>query len=122
VLDAAECLEVQVQHLPPSEFQVRSPATLVRLRRCSDVEIMEGAEFSVAQIEDHGDALLEMVRQIQGTLLGAEIVAGLKKFGFPKVKFPEANGIDLLDVTDASDPRQWTFEFWNWLSLLCQIA
>jgi hypothetical protein len=83
---------------------------------------MEGAEFSVAQIEDHGDALLEMVRQIQGTLLGAEIVAGLKKFGFPKVKFPEANGIDLLDVTDASDPRQWTFEFWNWLSLLCQIA
>jgi arsenite methyltransferase len=42
----------------------------------SYVTILQDAESTVANIEDHRDALLEMVRQIQGKLLGAEIVAG----------------------------------------------
>jgi hypothetical protein len=37
--------------------------------------------------EDHSDALVEMVRQIQAKLLGAEIMAGLKKIDLPGVDF-----------------------------------
>lgn len=56
----------------------------------SYVEILQDAEFTVAHVEDHGDALLEMVRQIQGKLLGAEIVAGLKKFAVSNLNFSDA--------------------------------
>jgi arsenite methyltransferase len=56
----------------------------------SYVEILQRAKFAVAQIEDHSHALTEMVRQIQGKLLGAEIVAGLKKFEFPDVNLSDA--------------------------------
>jgi ubiquinone/menaquinone biosynthesis C-methylase UbiE len=56
----------------------------------SYVDILQRAQFTVAQIEDHNQALTEMVREIQGKLLGAEIVAGLKKFEFPNVNFSDA--------------------------------
>lgn len=49
--------------------------------------IFEEAGFEVQCVEDHGDALLEMVRQIQGRLLGAEVLAGLKKIDLAGVDF-----------------------------------
>jgi ubiquinone/menaquinone biosynthesis C-methylase UbiE len=52
--------------------------------------IFEETGFEVRHIEDHGDALVEMVRQIQAKLLGAEIVAGLKKMSLPSVDFTTA--------------------------------
>jgi ubiquinone/menaquinone biosynthesis C-methylase UbiE len=54
------------------------------------VAILQKAGFQVMCTEDHGDALVEMVRQIQAKLLGAEIMAGLKKIDLPGVDF--ANG------------------------------
>ena len=51
------------------------------------VAILEQAGFEVQRTEDHSDALVEMVRQIQGKLLGAEIMAGLKKIELPGVDF-----------------------------------
>jgi ubiquinone/menaquinone biosynthesis C-methylase UbiE len=56
----------------------------------SYVEILKRATFTVAHIEDHSHALTEMVRQIKGKLLGAEIAAGLKKFEFPNMNFSDA--------------------------------
>jgi SAM-dependent methyltransferase len=49
--------------------------------------IFEQAGFGVQCIEDHGDALLEMVLQVQGRLLGAEVMTALKKINLPGVDF-----------------------------------
>lgn len=49
--------------------------------------ILRQAGFPIQHIEDHSDALVEMVRQIQAKLLGAEIMAGLKKMDLPGVDF-----------------------------------
>ena len=51
------------------------------------VAILQEAGFQVRRTEDHSDALVEMVRQIQAKLLGAEIMAGLKKIDLPGVDF-----------------------------------
>jgi ubiquinone/menaquinone biosynthesis C-methylase UbiE len=51
------------------------------------VAILQQAGFQVMRTEDHSDALVEMVRQIQAKLLGAEIMAGLKKIDLPGVDF-----------------------------------
>jgi len=51
------------------------------------VAILQHAGFEVHNIEDHNDALVDMVRQIQAKLLGAEIMAGLKKIDLPGVDF-----------------------------------
>jgi hypothetical protein len=51
------------------------------------VATLQKAGFQVSRTEDHGDALVEIVRQIQAKLFGAEIVAGLKKIGPPSVDF-----------------------------------
>jgi SAM-dependent methyltransferase len=51
------------------------------------VSILEEAGFGIQRVEDHDDALLEMVRQIQSKLLGAEIMTGLKKINLPGVDF-----------------------------------
>lgn len=53
-------------------------------------EIMSAAGFHIDGIEDHSNALTEMVRQIQGKLLGAEVMAGLKKIDLPGVDFATA--------------------------------
>lgn len=50
-------------------------------------EILEAAGFQLQDVENHDDALVEMVRQIQGKLLGAEIVAGMKKINLPELDF-----------------------------------
>ena len=52
--------------------------------------ILEAAGFQIRTHEDHSDALSEMARQIQGKLLGAEIMAGLKKIDLPGVNFATA--------------------------------
>lgn len=49
--------------------------------------IFEQAGFEVQCVEDHGVALLEMVLQVQRRLLGAEVMAGLKKIDLPGVDF-----------------------------------
>jgi ubiquinone/menaquinone biosynthesis C-methylase UbiE len=51
------------------------------------VATLKEAGFHVSRTEDHSDALVEMVRQIQAKLLGAEIMAGLKKIELPGVDF-----------------------------------
>ena len=51
------------------------------------VEIFQTAGFQLKTTEDHGSALMEMVRQIQGKLLGAQLLAGLKKIDLPSVDF-----------------------------------
>lgn len=45
------------------------------------------AGFQIETIEDHSDALLEMVQQVQGRLLATEVMAGLKKISLPGVDF-----------------------------------
>jgi SAM-dependent methyltransferase len=52
--------------------------------------IFEEAGFEIQRVEDHSDALLEMVQQVQAKLLGAEIMAGLKKINLPGVDFATA--------------------------------
>ena len=51
------------------------------------VATLQEAGFHVSRTEDHSDALVEMVRQIQAKLLGAEIMTGLKKIDLPGVDF-----------------------------------
>ena len=51
------------------------------------LEILRAAHFQIQGVEDHSDSLLEMVRQVQGKLLGAEIMASLKKIDLPGVDF-----------------------------------
>jgi len=50
-------------------------------------EILRAAGFQLETVEDQGHALTEMVRQIQGKLLGAEIMAALKKIDIRGVDF-----------------------------------
>jgi SAM-dependent methyltransferase len=49
------------------------------------VAIFEEAGLETQRVEDHKDVLLEMVRQVQTKLFGAEILAGLKKIDLPGV-------------------------------------
>ena len=56
----------------------------------SYVEILQPAGFRVDLIEDQAGALTEMVRQIQGRLLGAEIMVGLKRPNLPNGDFAGA--------------------------------
>ena len=56
----------------------------------SYVATLQLADLGVSHIEDRSHALSEMVRQIQGKLLGAEIAAGLKKLHSPNVDFSDA--------------------------------
>ncbi len=54
------------------------------------VGTLESAGLPVESTEDRGEALSTMVRQIQGKLLGAEIMIGLKKMSLPGVDFSSA--------------------------------
>lgn len=56
----------------------------------SYVEYLEAAGFAVAPPEDHEGALLEMVRQIQGRLLVAEVSSALKKVDLSGVNLASA--------------------------------
>jgi arsenite methyltransferase len=46
---------------------------------------LQGAGFSVDSIEQHNDALTEMVEQVRMKLLGAEIMTGLNKLQLPGI-------------------------------------
>jgi arsenite methyltransferase len=54
------------------------------------VTIFEEAGFEIQSVQDHSDALLEMVQQVQGRLFGAEVMAGLKKINLPGLDFATA--------------------------------
>src|SRR5260370_27715517 len=51
------------------------------------VEYLEAAGLRVTQTESHDEALLEMVHQVRGKLLGAESMLGLKKLDLPGIDF-----------------------------------
>jgi hypothetical protein len=51
---------------------------------------LEEAGFQSPLVEQHDQALLEMVRDIQGKLLGAELMVKLKKLDLPGVDFEQA--------------------------------
>ena len=54
------------------------------------VEHLEAAGLRVTRTESHDEALLEMVHQVRGKLLGAEIMVGLKKLHLPGIDFTVA--------------------------------
>jgi arsenite methyltransferase len=54
---------------------------------------LEGAEFDVTTIEAHNNALAEMARDVQGRLLGIEIMVKLKKLDLPGADFEQAKQV-----------------------------
>jgi arsenite methyltransferase len=57
------------------------------------VAYLELAGFQSASVERHDDALTQMVRDIQGRLLAAELMVRLEKMSLPGVDFEEAKGM-----------------------------
>jgi arsenite methyltransferase len=53
--------------------------------------VFEAAGMAIEHVEPHDEALADMVRQIGLRLLGAEVMAGLKRIHLPDVDFLEAN-------------------------------
>lgn len=53
-------------------------------------QTFERANLTIVDVEDHRAALIELIRQIQGRLLGAEIATGLGKLDLPGVDFSNA--------------------------------
>jgi len=56
-------------------------------------EFLTGAGLHSAAIEPHDEALAEMVREIQGKLLGAELMSKLKKIDLNGINFAEAKAM-----------------------------
>jgi arsenite methyltransferase len=54
---------------------------------------LEEAGFEQPSVEPHDEALLEMVRAIQGKLLGAELMVKLKKLELPGADFEQAKAL-----------------------------
>jgi ubiquinone/menaquinone biosynthesis C-methylase UbiE len=54
------------------------------------VEFLREAGFDHIQVESHDEALTEMVRAIQGKLLGAELMSKLNGLDLPGVDFAQA--------------------------------
>ncbi len=67
------------------------------------VAILQHTGFEVHNIEDHNDALVDMVRQIQAKLLGAEIMASLKKIDLHGVDFTTGKQFAQAAVQAARD-------------------
>lgn len=70
---------------------------------CRYAGILETAGFQLAEIKNHGCALVEMVREIQGRLLGAEIMAGLGKIDLAGVDFATGKQFAQAAVTAIRD-------------------
>lgn len=51
---------------------------------------LKGAGFEIGSVETHDDALARMANDIQGRLLGLELMTRLKKIDFPGANFEEA--------------------------------
>lgn len=54
---------------------------------------LETAGFATAVTEEHNDALRQMVRDIEGRLLGAELMTKLKKIELPGADFDQAKSL-----------------------------
>ncbi|VAW30972.1 hypothetical protein MNBD_CHLOROFLEXI01-4957 [hydrothermal vent metagenome] len=54
---------------------------------------LENGRFQVNHVENHDGALADMIRSIQGKLLGAEIMIGLNKLTLPDLDFAQAKSI-----------------------------
>ena len=54
---------------------------------------LEAAGFTGLNVEPHDEALAEMVRDIQGKLLGAELMSKLKKLDIGGVDFTQAKAL-----------------------------
>ncbi len=52
--------------------------------------LFKGAGFEIRTVEDQSECLLELVQQVRGKLLGAEIAVGLKKLELPGIDFSTA--------------------------------
>ncbi|MDE3202424.1 MAG: methyltransferase domain-containing protein [Acidobacteriota bacterium] len=52
--------------------------------------ILQQVGFEIETVEDQSGCLLEMVQQVRGKLLGAEIAVGLKKLELPGIDFSTA--------------------------------
>jgi len=70
---------------------------LARVACIADAQSTEGyqaylraAGFDADLVERHDEALGEMIRQVRGKLLGAEILTGLEKLDLPGVDFQAA--------------------------------
>ena len=70
---------------------------LARIACIADAQPIEGyqaylraAGFDADLVERHDEALGEMIRQVRGKLLGAEILTGLEKLDLPGVDFQAA--------------------------------
>jgi hypothetical protein len=48
------------------------------------ISLLTAAGFSIDQIEIHDEALAELIHEIRGKLLVAELMANLKKLEFPE--------------------------------------
>ncbi|MFQ5612646.1 MAG: class I SAM-dependent methyltransferase [Anaerolineae bacterium] len=57
------------------------------------VSYLEGAGLAVEQVETHNGALGQMVREVQGKLLGAELLVRLNKLELPEVDFDQAKSL-----------------------------
>ena len=53
------------------------------------IQTLQDANLTVSDVENHSDALADLVRQIEGRLLGIEIAAGLEKLSLPNVSLSE---------------------------------
>ncbi len=70
---------------------------LAHIACIADAQPIEGyqaylreAGLTVSVVEKHDEALYEMVQQVRGKLLGAEVMVGLKKLDLPGVDFHAA--------------------------------
>jgi arsenite methyltransferase len=54
---------------------------------------LEAASFRAVLIEPHDDALLGMARDVQGRLMGLELMAGLKKIDIPGASLAQARSL-----------------------------
>ena len=57
------------------------------------VAYLEQAQFQSLSVEPHDEALAQMVRDVQGRLLAAEMMVGLDKMSLPGVDFAEAKAM-----------------------------
>lgn len=60
---------------------------------------LEGAGFEVTTIEAHNNALAEMARDVQGRLLGIEVMVKLKKLDLPGADFGQAKQLACATAT-----------------------
>src|SRR6266851_3913561 len=71
----------------------------------SYIKTFQSAGLTVDVIEDHSYALTELVRQIQGKLLGAEITVGLTQSNLPNLDLSTAKRLVLAALSATRDGK-----------------